>query len=56
MERAPLQEEQALIERPDWTASDTLNASIGQGFLIINPMQLAVMGGRIASGRDSSRA
>ncbi len=41
-----------LIERPDWTASDTLNASIGQGFLIINPMQLAVMGGRIASGRD----
>ncbi|HUE78744.1 MAG TPA: penicillin-binding protein 2 [Sphingomicrobium sp.] len=41
-----------LIERPDWTASDTLNASIGQGFLIINPLQLAVMGGRIASGRD----
>jgi penicillin-binding protein 2 len=41
-----------LIERPDWTASDTLNASIGQGFLIINPMQLAVMGGRIASGRN----
>jgi penicillin-binding protein 2 len=41
-----------LIERPDWTASDTLNASIGQGYLIINPLQLAVMGGRIASGRD----
>ena len=41
-----------LIERPDWTASDTLNASIGQGFLIINPLQLAVMGGRVASGRD----
>src|SRR5688572_23061203 len=41
-----------MIERPDWTASDTLNASIGQGFLIINPLQLAVMGGRIASGRD----
>ena len=41
-----------LIERPDWTASDTLNASIGQGFLIINPLQLAVMGGRIASGRN----
>ncbi len=41
-----------LIERPDWTASDTLNASIGQGYLIVNPLQLAVMSGRIASGRD----
>jgi penicillin-binding protein 2 len=41
-----------LIERPDWTSSDTLNASIGQGFLILNPLQLAVMAGRIASGRD----
>ncbi|MBA3512049.1 MAG: penicillin-binding protein 2 [Sphingomonas sp.] len=41
-----------LIERPDWTASDTLNASIGQGFLIVNPLQLAVMSGRIALGRD----
>ncbi|MDQ3482716.1 MAG: penicillin-binding protein 2, partial [Pseudomonadota bacterium] len=41
-----------LIERPDWTASDTLNASIGQGYLIVNPLQLAVMSARIASGRD----
>jgi penicillin-binding protein 2 len=41
-----------LIERPDWTASDTLNASIGQGYLILNPLQLAVMAARIASGRD----
>ncbi|MDQ3144573.1 MAG: penicillin-binding protein 2 [Pseudomonadota bacterium] len=41
-----------LIERPDWTASDTLNASIGQGYLIVNPLQLAVMAARIASGRD----
>ncbi|HJS41263.1 MAG TPA: penicillin-binding protein 2 [Sphingomicrobium sp.] len=41
-----------LIERPDWTASDTLNASIGQGWLIVNPLQLAVMAGRIASGRN----
>jgi penicillin-binding protein 2 len=39
------------VERPDWTASDTLNASIGQGFLIVNPLQLAVMAARIASGR-----
>ena len=41
-----------LIERPDWTALDTLNASIGQGWLIVNPLQLAVMAGRIASGRN----
>ena len=45
-------ENRRLIERPDWTASDTLNASIGQGFLIVNAMQLAVMAGRIASGRN----
>ncbi|HEU5482959.1 MAG TPA: penicillin-binding protein 2, partial [Sphingomicrobium sp.] len=41
-----------LIERPDWTRSDTLNASIGQGYLLLNPLQLAVMAARIASGRD----
>ncbi len=40
-----------MVMRPDWTASDTLNASIGQGYLIVNPLQLAVMAGRIASGR-----
>ena len=41
-----------IVERPDWTASDSLNASIGQGFLIVNPLQLAVMAARIASGRN----
>jgi penicillin-binding protein 2 len=41
-----------IVERPDWTSSDTLNASIGQGFLIVNPLQLAVMAARIAGGRD----
>jgi penicillin-binding protein 2 len=41
-----------LMERPDWTESDTLNTSIGQGFVIVNPLQLAVMSARIASGRD----
>jgi len=41
-----------VVERPDWTASDSLNASIGQGFLIVNPLQLAVMAARIASGRN----
>ncbi|MDM7956672.1 penicillin-binding protein 2 [Blastomonas sp.] len=34
-----------------WTASDSLNAVIGQGYVIANPLQLAVMTARIASGR-----
>jgi penicillin-binding protein 2 len=40
------------IERPDWTESDTLNTAIGQGFVIVNPLQLAMSAARIASGRD----
>ena len=36
----------------DWTQSDTLNAAIGQGYVILNPLQLAVMAARVASGRD----
>ena len=42
-----------LVERPDWTNSDTLNAVIGQGFVIVNPLQLAVCAARIAGGRLS---
>ena len=38
--------------KQEWSQSDTLNASIGQGYVIVNPLQLAVMAGRIASGRD----
>jgi penicillin-binding protein 2 len=34
----------------DWTASDTLNAVIGQGYIIASPFQLALMSARIASG------
>ncbi len=36
----------------EWSQADTLNASIGQGYVILNPTQLAVMAARIASGRD----
>ncbi|NJC07023.1 penicillin-binding protein 2 [Polymorphobacter fuscus] len=35
----------------DWNVGETLNTSIGQGYLIANPLQLAVMTARIASGR-----
>ena len=33
-----------------WTVADTINASIGQGYVLSNPLQLAVMAARIASG------
>ena len=49
--RKRFEKSRKLVERPDWTRSDTLNAVIGQGFVIINPLQLAVMASRIASGR-----
>ncbi|WP_267395648.1 MULTISPECIES: penicillin-binding protein 2 [unclassified Sphingomonas] len=37
--------------KANWTVADSLNASIGQGYVLVNPMQLAVMASRIASGR-----
>jgi penicillin-binding protein 2 len=38
--------------KADWTVADSLNASIGQGYVLANPLQLAVMASRIASGRS----
>jgi penicillin-binding protein 2 len=38
--------------RQEWTQADTLNTAIGQGYVILNPLQLAVMAARVASGRD----
>ena len=35
----------------DWVVGDTLNAGIGQGFVLSSPLQLAVMIARIASGK-----
>lgn len=34
-----------------WTVADGLNASIGQGYVLTNPLQLAVMAARLGSGR-----
>ena len=34
----------------EWSRSDTLNATIGQGYMIASPFQLAIMTARIASG------
>jgi penicillin-binding protein 2 len=38
--------------KQNWTVADSLNASIGQGYVLANPLQLAVMAARIASGRE----
>ncbi len=34
-----------------WAVGETLNSAIGQGYLALNPLQLAVMTARVASGR-----
>lgn len=34
-----------------WAIYDTLNSTIGQGYVLANPTQLAVMGARLGSGR-----
>ena len=34
-----------------WQGYDTVNMSIGQGMVLINPMQLAVMAARLATGK-----
>lgn len=38
-----------------WRRGDTLNASIGQGFVLASPMQLAVMTARLANGQQAVR-
>ena len=40
--------------KQEWRIGDTINASIGQGFVLSSPLQLAVMTARIASGRQVS--
>ena len=35
----------------EWQGYDTANTSIGQGYVLINPLQLAVMPARLASGK-----
>jgi penicillin-binding protein 2 len=37
--------------KQEWSQSDTLNAAIGQGYVLVTPLQLAVAAARIASGR-----
>jgi penicillin-binding protein 2 len=37
--------------KADWRIGDTINASIGQGYVLASPLQLAVMTARLATGR-----
>ncbi len=39
------------IVKEDWRIGDTLNAAIGQGFVLASPLQLATMAARLATGR-----
>lgn len=38
--------------KAEWRIGDTINASIGQGYVLTSPLQLAVMTARIATGRE----
>ncbi|WP_223423405.1 penicillin-binding protein 2 [Tateyamaria pelophila] len=38
----------------DWVIGDTVNASIGQGYMLASPLQLCVMAARLASGNAVS--
>lgn len=35
----------------NWRVGDTVNVSIGQGFMLASPLQLAIMSARLATGR-----
>ena len=37
--------------KAEWRIGDTINASIGQGYVLTSPLQLAVMTARVATGR-----
>ena len=38
--------------KQEWRIGDTINAAIGQGYVLTSPLQLAVMAARLATGRD----
>jgi len=42
----------ARVHQKEWRIGDTINASIGQGYVLTSPLQLAVMTARIASGTE----
>ena len=49
---APDKDWKSRVRGEDWRIGDTVNASIGQGYVLASPLQLAVMTARIATGRE----
>ncbi|MGB7241801.1 MAG: penicillin-binding transpeptidase domain-containing protein, partial [Sulfitobacter sp.] len=49
---APTKDWKSSTYGSDWVIGDTVNASIGQGFMLASPLQLAVMAARLATGRS----
>lgn len=47
---APTKDWKKRVRKKDWTVGDSVNASIGQGFVLASPLQLAVMTARIGTG------
>ena len=48
---APNQEWKRRTRDEQWRVGDTVNASIGQGYVLTSPLQLAIMTARLATGR-----
>jgi len=48
----PSREWKETVRGAGWLVGDTVNASIGQGFVLTSPLQLAVMTARLASGLE----
>ena len=49
---APTRDWKLKVRGEEWRIGDTVNASIGQGFVLASPLQLAVMAARVATGRQ----
>ena len=48
---APTKDWKIINKGAEWVVGDSVNASIGQGFVLASPLQLAVMTARLATGR-----
>ncbi|MEQ8896193.1 MAG: penicillin-binding protein 2 [Roseovarius sp.] len=49
---APTKEWKLINRSAEWVIGDSVNASIGQGFVLASPLQLALMSARLATGRE----
>ncbi|MDR9394669.1 MAG: penicillin-binding protein 2 [Roseovarius sp.] len=49
---APTKDWKRRVRDTNWVIGDSVNAAIGQGFVLASPLQLAVMSARLATGRE----